>query len=210
LGSVLATSKPGQSIAARYDYDVWGNELHNTETSNNPIGYTGHQMDRDIGLIYANARYLDPDTGRFLSFDPFEGYDDKPISLHRYLYAYQSPARFIDPDGRCSTTMEMVAMDECVSATADVLEVDAYTREGADAITEYQQKEAIAGTAALALPLAAFATLESPVAAGSAIVNSVREFGVRGLLSYEAQSGALVLAEEAAGVAVGGLYRPFG
>lgn len=57
-------------------------------------------MDRDIGLIYANARYLDPDTGRFLSFDPFAGYDDKPISLHRYLYAYQNPLRYVDPDGR--------------------------------------------------------------------------------------------------------------
>lgn len=98
-GSVLATSKRTQSIAARYDYDAWGNEVNNTDTSDNPIGYTGHQMDRDIGLIYANARYLDPDTGRFLSFDPFEGYDNKPISLHRYLYAYQNPLRYTDPDG---------------------------------------------------------------------------------------------------------------
>lgn len=98
--SVLATSKLDGTLAARYDYDAWGKELHNTGTSDNPLGYTGHQMDRDIGLIYANARYLDPDTGRFLSFDPFAGYDDKPISLHRYLYAYQNPLRYVDPDGR--------------------------------------------------------------------------------------------------------------
>lgn len=103
LGSVLATSKANKSIAARYDYDAWGKELNNTDTSDNPIGYTGHQMDREsenkTGLIYANARYLDPDTGRFLSFDPFEGYDDKPISLHRYMYAYQNPVRYTDPTG---------------------------------------------------------------------------------------------------------------
>lgn len=103
LGSVLATSKANKSIAARYDYDAWGKELNNTDTSDNPIGYTGHQMDREsenkTGLIYANARYLDPDTGRFLSFDPFEGYDEKPISLHRYMYAYQNPVRYTDPTG---------------------------------------------------------------------------------------------------------------
>ncbi|MCD8532303.1 MAG: hypothetical protein LRY66_13385, partial [Saccharospirillaceae bacterium] len=97
---VLATSKRTQTIAARYDYDAWGNEINNTGTSDNPLGYTGHQMDRDIGLIYANARYLDPDTGRFLSFDPFEGYDDKPISLNKYLYAYQNPLVYTDPTGQ--------------------------------------------------------------------------------------------------------------
>jgi YD repeat-containing protein len=47
LGSVLATSKANKSIAARYDYDAWGKELNNTDTSDNPIGYTGHQMDRE-------------------------------------------------------------------------------------------------------------------------------------------------------------------
>jgi RHS repeat-associated protein len=103
LGSVLAIAKTNSSITARYDYDVWGNETHNTGTSDNPLGYTGHQMDRlsddKTGLIYANARYLDPNTSRFLSFDPFEGYDNKPISLHRYLYAYQNPGRYVDKDG---------------------------------------------------------------------------------------------------------------
>jgi RHS repeat-associated protein len=69
--------------------------------------------DDKTGLIYANARYLDPDTGRFLSFDPFEGYDNKPISLHRYLYAYQNPARYVDKDGRCA---EPITATLCVGA----------------------------------------------------------------------------------------------
>ena len=112
LGSVLATSKRTQTIAARYDYDAWGNEINNTDTSDNPIGYTGHQMDRDIGLIYANARYLDPDTGRFLSFDPFEGYDDKPVSLNKYLYAYQNPTRYVDPDGQEATPYYSQPIDD--------------------------------------------------------------------------------------------------
>ena len=115
LGSVLATSKRTQTIAARYDYDAWGNEVNNTDTSDNPIGYTGHQMDRDIGLIYANARYLDPDTGRFLSFDPFEGYDDKPVSLNKYLYAYQNPLVYTDPDGQTPAVLAVPAIEETIA-----------------------------------------------------------------------------------------------
>jgi RHS repeat-associated protein len=71
--------------------------------------------DDKTGLIYANARYLDPDTGRFLSFDPFEGYDNKPISLHRYLYAYQNPTRYVDKDGRCA---EPITLTLCVAGAA--------------------------------------------------------------------------------------------
>jgi RHS repeat-associated protein len=122
LGSVLAIAKTNSSITARYDYDAWGNETHNTGTSDNPLGYTGHQMDRlsddKTGLIYANARYLDPDTGRFLSFDPFEGYDNKPISLHRYLYAYQNPARYVDKDGRCAEPVTATLCAGAVIGTA--------------------------------------------------------------------------------------------
>ena len=126
LGSVLATSKSDRTIAARYDYDAWGNEVNNTDTSDNPIGYTGHQMDRSsegkTGLIYANARYLDPDTGRFLSFDPFEGYDDKPVSLNKYLYAYQNPTRYVDPNGWDSVPMVSPAYaNPAVGLGADAL-----------------------------------------------------------------------------------------
>jgi RHS repeat-associated protein len=74
--------------------------------------------DDKTGLIYANARYLDPDTGRFLSFDPFEGYDNKPISLHRYLYAYQNPARYVDKDGRCAEPVTATLCAGAVIGTA--------------------------------------------------------------------------------------------
>jgi hypothetical protein len=29
-----------------------------------------------------------------------EGYENNPMSLHRYLYAYQNPMKYVDPDGR--------------------------------------------------------------------------------------------------------------
>jgi len=56
--------------------------------------------DRETGLYYAKARYYDPELGLFLTQDPFEGVLDTPPSLHRYLYAFGNPTRFVDPTGR--------------------------------------------------------------------------------------------------------------
>ncbi|MBZ2190595.1 hypothetical protein K8B33_15925 [Alcanivorax sp. JB21] len=49
--------------------------------------------------IYAKARYYDPETARFLSQDPWSGDVSMPPSLHKYLYAYQNPTVYVDPDG---------------------------------------------------------------------------------------------------------------
>jgi RHS repeat-associated protein len=54
----------------------------------------------DLGLYYLRARYYNPATGRFLSRDPNSGYINKPISLHKYLYAGGDPVNMMDPTGR--------------------------------------------------------------------------------------------------------------
>src|SRR5690606_30124438 len=48
----------------------------------------------------AKARYYDPETARFLSQDPWAGDATMPPSLNKYLYAYQNPTVYVDPDGR--------------------------------------------------------------------------------------------------------------
>ncbi len=45
------------------------------------------------------ARYLNTATGRFWSMDSYEGNDEDPISLHKYLYVGANPANTIDPSG---------------------------------------------------------------------------------------------------------------
>ncbi len=47
--------------------------------------------------ISANARYYDPQTGRWLSVDPLAG---KYPSLSPYNYVANNPLKHIDPDGR--------------------------------------------------------------------------------------------------------------
>gem|GEM_PF-2351100 len=65
----------------------------------NRFTYTGHEFDPETGLYYFKARFYDPELGRFASEDPYLGDSLTPPSLHRYLYAYASPLRYVDLTG---------------------------------------------------------------------------------------------------------------
>ncbi|MDR4506573.1 MAG: Ig-like domain-containing protein [Candidatus Scalindua sp.] len=82
-----------------YRYDAWGRIRDQVGTSTNPRQYTGHYKDKETCLHYFGARYYDEETGRFLSQDPYLGEENTPPSLHRYLYAYANPLRYVDLTG---------------------------------------------------------------------------------------------------------------
>ena len=65
----------------------------------NRLTYTGHEFDPETGLYYFKARFYDPELGRFASADSYLGDTQTPPSLHRYLYAYASPLRYVDLTG---------------------------------------------------------------------------------------------------------------
>ncbi len=100
LGSIANLTDANGSVTARYQYDAWGIVTDKTGTAFNPFGFTGQELDEATGLYYFKARFYDPELGRFLSEDPFEGVANNPPSLHRYLYAFGNPTVFVDPDGR--------------------------------------------------------------------------------------------------------------
>jgi RHS repeat-associated protein len=50
--------------------------------------------------IYMQARFYDPQVGRFLSTDPVHFSDQSPFTFNRYAYANNNPYRYTDPDGR--------------------------------------------------------------------------------------------------------------
>jgi RHS repeat-associated protein len=68
----------------------------------NKFGFTGHEYDAETGLIYFKSRYYDPEIGRFISADPYEGDSKTPISWNAYLYAHGNPLTFIDKDGHAA------------------------------------------------------------------------------------------------------------
>ncbi|MEM7356086.1 MAG: RHS repeat-associated core domain-containing protein, partial [Acidobacteriota bacterium] len=100
LGSISDLTTLGGAVLARYQWDAWGNSRGQLDTAANPFGFTGHEHDDESGLIHAKARFYDPEIGLFLSHDPVFGDPSNPPSLHRYLYAFQNPTVFVDPDGR--------------------------------------------------------------------------------------------------------------
>jgi len=63
-------------------------------------GYTGHVSDADTALVYMQARYYDPQIGRFLSIDPATPSIGNPLTFNRFSYGANNPIRFIDLDGR--------------------------------------------------------------------------------------------------------------
>jgi len=56
-------------------------------------------LDEDTGLYYYNARYYDPELGRFIQADPIVPSPDNPQTLNRYAYCGNNPLKYIDPSG---------------------------------------------------------------------------------------------------------------
>jgi RHS repeat-associated protein len=64
-------TKDGTEVA-RYTYDAWGNHVVSNLTGDNigdinPFRYRGYYYDKETQLYYLNARYYDPEVGRFIS-----------------------------------------------------------------------------------------------------------------------------------------------
>lgn len=102
LGSVRGLSDSSGTTVSTYSYDAFGEPDVTTGFVDNDFLFTGEQMDPETGLIYLRARYYDPETGRFISKDPFTGFASVPPSLNRYTYGYNNPVRFTDPSGKAA------------------------------------------------------------------------------------------------------------
>ena len=50
-------------------------------------------MDPDTGLHYSNARWYDPELGRFITEDPIKD------GLNWYAYCGNNPVNYVDPTG---------------------------------------------------------------------------------------------------------------
>ncbi len=98
-GSVIQVIDEAGAVAAEYEYSPFGKMKVIKGELSQPIGFTGAITDRDTGLLYLNVRHYDPETGRFVSKDPYKGERDNPISLNPYIYSYNDPINLYDPSG---------------------------------------------------------------------------------------------------------------
>ena len=101
LGSPVAATNDQGELIWRKSYKPYGEEIESTADSEEEfVGYTGHRLDKETGLVYAGARYYDPVIGRFMGYDPVGFVEGNPQSFNRYAYGNNNPYKFVDPDGR--------------------------------------------------------------------------------------------------------------
>ena len=108
LGSVRGLSDSSGIMTDRYSYDAYGMLTGSSGASANPYRYRGEQYDSDLDAYYLRARYYQPETGRFLTTDPVEGFPTEPLSQHRYIYGNNDPVMMSDPSGRMSLNEAIV------------------------------------------------------------------------------------------------------
>ena len=109
-GTVRALANENGKITDTYTYDAFGNLISSTGSTANNYRYCGEQFDSTTGLYYLRARYMDTNTGRFISQDSYAGSTADPISLHKYLYANSNPVSNSDPSGYSTLTGTQAAM----------------------------------------------------------------------------------------------------
>ena len=99
-GSTTSLVKEDGSVDATYQYTDFGETtIHGDDQADNEVCYTGGIYDQTTGLYYLNARYYDPEEGRFLTEDTYRGENDQPDTQHLYVYCANNPVNYVDPSG---------------------------------------------------------------------------------------------------------------
>jgi RHS repeat-associated protein len=162
LGSPVAHTNAAGAENNRTRFEPYGLTAAGTQpgvamggfaTTGSALGFTGHVSDPETELVYMQQRYYDPMAGRFLSIDPVVTDANTGGSFNRYVYANNSPYKYIDPDGRSPDN------------AADRFVVDVLQWFG-DRPNLVRGLEAAAVAANLGAPRAAGASAEAGIAGG--------------------------------------------
>lgn len=96
-GIILDESGAAEAV---YTYSDFGEVTENiTPDIDNEICYTGAVYDDATGLHYMNARYYDPENGRFISQDSYRGELKYWVQWHLYAYCANNPVNYTDSTG---------------------------------------------------------------------------------------------------------------
>ena len=91
------TAADSGAVAWSAGYAAFGQAtIDPLSTIDNNLRFPGQYYDAESGLHYNYNRYYNPDTGRYLTTDPFKD------GLNLYLYAFGNPINLYDPLGLAS------------------------------------------------------------------------------------------------------------
>jgi RHS repeat-associated protein len=93
LGSSVRMTDTSGEVVQSIAYDPFGKTVFTAGTKNPSYQFTDQEFDTEIGLYYYDARYYDPELGRFIQADKYLD------SLNRYAYCWNNPVMYIDPTG---------------------------------------------------------------------------------------------------------------
>jgi RHS repeat-associated protein len=104
----------GTQVVA-YTYDAYGNILSTTGTLKdtvgklNPYRYRSYRFDSETNLYYLQARYYNPDWGRFVSSDTVVGQEGLLNSHNMFIYCMNNPVMLTDPSGNFAIRSDVLA-----------------------------------------------------------------------------------------------------
>jgi RHS repeat-associated protein len=92
-GSTDVITDSSGNIVWDGDYEAFGSVVRSNGTIRFDASYTGKEFDTDTGLYYFNARFYDPQLGRFLNSDPARS------GINWFAYVGNNPMSSTDPTG---------------------------------------------------------------------------------------------------------------
>jgi RHS repeat-associated protein len=111
-GSTRLLTDDNGTVANAFAFDAYGNLLASNGPPQTAHLYCGEYFDAHLRSYYLRApRYLNPDTGRFTTGDTFEGNQEDPLSLHKYLFCADNPVNKSDPSGNDATDDILSVLD---------------------------------------------------------------------------------------------------
>ena len=104
FGDILKIYDGNGKVYGEYGYTAWGKCRIKTNINGigeiNPFRYRGYYYDEEISLYYLNARYYDPEIGRFISADSIAYLEPASINgLNLYIYCLNNPISYVDYGG---------------------------------------------------------------------------------------------------------------
>jgi RHS repeat-associated protein len=116
LGSASATTDASGTILWRESYTPFGEVMEDPAANRDEAGFTGHIRDAATGLTYAQARYYNPVTARFLAPDPVGFASGGPGYFNRYAYTLNDAVNATDPDGELVNFLVQGAIGGAIGA----------------------------------------------------------------------------------------------
>ncbi|MGI6251031.1 MAG: RHS repeat domain-containing protein [Anaerolineaceae bacterium] len=109
LGSVSAVADADGNLISKTLYHPWGTTRYAQGISPTDYGYTGQMKEGDI--YFYNARWYDPQLGRFMQADTFVPTAQGTQAWDRFAYVNNNPMRYTDPSGHWISNTNLLMHD---------------------------------------------------------------------------------------------------